>query len=124
MSAEHAPAVRGSYGRMRNLSVDSGRSPLEPPQPGLVATHTLCVLADITYRQLDYWSNRFDAPMAVPADGSGSNRWFRALDAPKYHTVGRLADYGLRPSDLWALPHQRRLRLVGVMRKVFRKATR
>ena len=112
--------VRGSYGRRHGHN--STPSPLEPAKPGLVAAMDLCRLADITYRQIDYWCLTYDIPIAIPAEGSGSNRWFDAGDVPKFHTVGRLAATGMRPSILWRLSHQQRLRLAGHLRKALRTA--
>jgi hypothetical protein len=114
--------LRGSYGRIRKLNSDP--SPLDPPAPGLVPAPTVCRRADITYRQLDYWCVMYPdhMPIAIPAEGSGSNRWYRAVDLPKYHVLGRLARMNLQLNKLLTLDHQQRLRLCGFMRKLWRDA--
>lgn len=45
-----------------------------PPEP--ISSRDLCVLAGISYRQLDYWCRTDLLKPAVPANGSGSARRF------------------------------------------------
>jgi len=123
--------LRGSYGRIRGINPSP--SPLPRQWYGArvagrpVTALDLCRLADITYRQLDYWCNTFpdSVPIKHPAAGSGSNRWFHAMDVPKFHVVGRLArDMELPVNRIWMLSHQRRLQLIGRMRKIYRDDAR
>jgi hypothetical protein len=114
--------VRGAYGRQHGLN--DSPSPLTPPMGHVVAATDVCRRADITYRQLDYWCATYPdyMPIAVPAEGSGSNRWYHAADIPKYHVLGRLTRMNLQLNKLLKLDHQQRLRLCGVMRKLWQDA--
>jgi hypothetical protein len=120
--------LHGSYGRRRGLNPTPSPLPRQWYGPNIagrpIPALDLCRLADITYRQLDYWCVTFpdDMPIVVPAKGSGTNRWYRAADIPKYHVLGRLSSTGLRVNRLLKLTHQQRLQLIGRMRKLWREA--
>lgn len=58
----------------------------------------LCQLAEITYRQLDYWTRHgYLNPSVQEADGPGSRRRYSAEDVARARILGRLSQLGIKP---------------------------
>jgi DNA-binding transcriptional MerR regulator len=64
----------------------------------------VCLLADITYRQLDHWIHRHGIVTAeVQSPGSGTARRFTDDEVKRIVLMGRLVAAGIRPAQASAL---------------------
>lgn len=75
---------------------------IPPTTERMYSSAEACMLADITYRQLDYWCRIGTMTPAVPAKGSGSLRWFTHQQVLVL-TVLSLAGGSVRVSQLTEL---------------------
>jgi DNA-binding transcriptional MerR regulator len=73
----------------------AARSSPAPSEPGYRGP-TVTKLADITYRQLDYWARTgLVTPSIRAADGSGSQRLYSFTDVVELRIIKRLLDAGV-----------------------------
>jgi DNA-binding transcriptional MerR regulator len=73
----------------------AARSSPVPSEPGYRGP-TVTKLADITYRQLDYWARTgLVTPSIRAADGSGSQRLYSFTDVVELRIIKRLLDAGV-----------------------------
>ena len=73
----------------------AARSSPVPSEPGYRGP-TVTKLADITYRQLDYWARtNLVTPSVRAADGSGSQRLYSFTDVVELRIIKRLLDAGV-----------------------------
>lgn len=55
----------------------------------------VCRIANVTYRQLDYWTRRGYIRELNPLPGSGTNRRYSAEEMWRVRLMGQLTDAGL-----------------------------
>lgn len=81
----------------RRLKQPQQREALRPRdrKAGTYIATQVCALADVTYRQLDYWDRTgLVSPSATPASGTGSQREYTRDDVVRVLTVRALLDAG------------------------------
>lgn len=66
-----------------------------PDIQGGYSSASACVLAGVTYRQLDYWDKRGVIKPEVPARGSGSSRRYSAAQVEELALAVALRDLGV-----------------------------
>jgi len=59
----------------------------------------VCALADITYRQLDYWTRQRWVTATPQAPGSGKERRYTRKEAKRVALMAKLVDAGIPPLD-------------------------
>lgn len=70
----------------------------EVPVGALLDSAEMCERANITYRQLDYWTQRGLLRVeGDPQPGSGRNRWWPLSEVEIARRMGVLADAGITP---------------------------
>lgn len=72
---------------------------------GMFSSDEVCHLADVTYRQLDYWTRTQAIEPAIHARGSGSKRRWTPRQVCAVRVLGGLASTGaehLQLREVWA----------------------
>lgn len=70
-----------------------------PTEKSALTSLEVCELANVTYRQLDYWTRQRWVAATPQFPGSGATRFYTRTEAKRVALMARMVEAGIQPID-------------------------